>query len=186
MRGHKLSLPVLTFILCSLSTIGSGFLFFGPQIFHPDLIYFQFVMFGPLVGAMIASSLLLRSRWLILIGALATFIMVLQTGSQTPAMLLRDAVWVAGLSVGVKIGLSSEDLFADCGRGKFLVWAVIYAGVYTVALFFLVLLKTQALTVNPGFLLRNIEVGALLGTGLGIGRWGACLIQARIEDLPSP
>lgn len=174
MSHQKFKPALLQFTMCLLGSIAVGYAYFGHRIFDHHLTYFQFILFGAVAGIFVAAWPMVSKRWLLVLGVMAFFGVIIQAQSDTPTRVIRDAVWILSVVAGVGICLQANRVFPNLKVGKFVIWAAIFAITHTCALCLLGVI--QSVTVNPEFYLMNARIGALAGAGLGLGRELAILV----------
>ena len=180
MLRDKVGLAVLEVLLCTMGSIAFGFAYFGHQVFNPELTYFQFVFFGLIAGVFVAASPVWKSRWLLLVGVLTFLGLLLSTKSNTPMLLIKDAVGVLFVFAAVRLGVWGNRFLPSWPIGKFVVWGAIFAVTHVCAFLLLVLIKTQSIEANPEFVVVMARIGALLGAGVGFGYEIARIVASRV------
>ena len=177
----KLQKIALTFLLCSLGAVTTGFLLYGRQILQPGNVAFQVVVSG-IFGGLYAAATRHLPRWvggiIVAIGWGFALYLALEV---THAHYLREAIWVASTTAAAGLGIWYHARARRFAAAGILVWSLVFALVDL--LLFLLLSTSASFGVDGAFVSRAVGLGALIGAGLGLGYLAAEYAGPRLADL---
>ena len=175
---------MLAFLLCSLGSMGVGYVVYGAKIFRPELVLSQFVISGLVVGVFVANFIATVRPWSLLVIAAAYLLLVLKTWSLDLGLTFRFAMYIGTLFLATWASLANSQKFPRPVLGKFLLWAAIFGALHLVSTQILSLaMSTPAM---PGLVNYSGRLGAWIGAGAGLGYELSTLIGSRCRFLKSP
>lgn len=167
MRSSHLGSKVLAVLLSYLGVLVVGVAVYGGRVFDPGLAYFQFVAGGVVCGAYLLALRSARGWATILVAVAILAALVLPRGSELGSYLARDAVWVAGLLVAVRVGVSINRSLGRIPLGKFVLWALAFGAIHF--LMHAILSFANSVPIDPRMARVATTIGALMGAGFGLG-----------------
>lgn len=165
--GERPGKAAIRFLLCAGASIGLGYLLVGERIFQPELVSFQFVMSGLIVGLLVAATEWLPRRRIALVAAGVYFLILVVNKVEDPDKRVSFAVYVLVLYLGTMGGLLSNRWFPRLYFGKFVLWAALFGALHLVSVPFLGLVLAQS--PDSEMMLASGQLGAAMGAAAGMG-----------------
>ena len=156
----------------------------GTRIFDPHLAAFQFVVSGAVAAALAAAFASDRARLVAGVAGAACAVLLALGRPDTPALLLRDLLWVPTLAASVWLARRLERAVGWPPAGRFVYWGVAFAACHLAAFGLLSLANGVPLARGPAFAV--VRIGGLIGAGVGFGGEIAAWLTRRPEPVPEP